>query len=167
MSCSAPPGGFDALPARRQHGDLVGVTEPHPPVARPDRTGAQPHHVAGGAQLVEHRRPVAGDTGCQHVGLQRRGHDRRTGEHSDGLHQRFDTTPGAADPLPGGQELGEGRRIDRLDLAAKGGERAAAQLSEDLDVAPLAPDTVGTELAANDPTVELERGQCPGYSRLR
>ncbi len=46
------------------------------PSRRPDRAGADPHHLARRAQLVEHRRPVAAHPRRQHVGLDRRGHER-------------------------------------------------------------------------------------------
>ena len=162
MQC--PGGRVDAFPPRRQQGDLVGEAHPDTAVVRSDGSGAEPHHVAGGAQLVEHRRAVTSDPGCQHVGLQRRRHDRGAGEHTDGLHQGLHPAPRTADSLPGREELRQRLRIDRLDLAAQGGERATTQLAEDLDVAPFAAHTLGAELAANDPTVELEGGERPGHA---
>ena len=54
------------------------------------------------------------------------------------------------DALPGRQEPGEGRRIDRLDLLAEPGQRAAAEQAEDVGVDPLALGAARPELAAED-----------------
>ena len=56
--------------------------------------------------------------------------------------------------------------LDRLDLAAQRGQRAPAQLAQHVDVAPLAPHAVGTELAAHDAAVGLEGGERAGDPRL-
>ena len=47
------------------------------PSRAPSAAGADPHQLAGGAQLVEHRAAVAADAGREHVGLDRRGDERR------------------------------------------------------------------------------------------
>ena len=53
-------------------------------------------------------------------------------------------------PCHDGQEAGERRRLDRLDLAAKRGERGAPQPAQHVGVAPLALGPAGPELAADE-----------------
>ena len=73
------------LPTPGQQRQLVGEADPHPSVGRADGPGADPHDVTGRAQLVEQRRPVVGDPRRQHIDLERRRHDRRTGEQAERL----------------------------------------------------------------------------------
>ena len=53
-------------------------------------------------------------------------------------------------PCHSGQEAGQGRAVDRLDLLAERGQRPAAELAEHVGVAPLPLDAVGPELAPDD-----------------
>ena len=149
-------GPVDLLPTRREQRQLVGEAEPHAPVVRADRAGADPHHLARRAQLVEQRRAVVGDTSGEHVALERRRDDRRAGEHAEGLDERLGAAPGGAHALPRRQERGQRLLLDRLDLAAQRGQRPSAQLTQHVDVAPLAAHAVGPELAAHQALVGLE-----------
>ena len=153
-------GPVDLLPARREQRQLVGEAEPDATVVGADRAGADPHHLARRAQLVEQRRAVLGDAGGEHVALERRRDDRRAGEHPDAP-RRAARAPRRLVPhaLPRRQEPGERRLLDRFDLAAQRGERAPAQLTQHVDVAPLAAHAVGAELAAHQALVGLERAE--------
>ena len=73
---------------------------------------------------------------------------------------------GAPDPLPPGQEAGERGALDGLDLLAERGQRATAQLSEDVGVTPLRLAAVGSELALDDLAVADQLGRArPGSPR--
>ena len=55
-------------------------------------------HLAGGGELVQHRRGVVGDPGRQHQLLQRRGGHRRALQLLDGAHQSVDAAQARAPP---------------------------------------------------------------------
>ncbi len=133
-----------------QHDPAVVAAEAAPP---------HPGDLAHRAQLVEQARLVAGDAGRQHVALQHGRRDGHAGQLVDDLGQALQrgrspewrhVRAGARhrhDALPGRQEPGERRRIDRLDLAAQPGQRAAAQDAQHVRVAPLALGATRPELA--------------------
>ena len=126
------------LPRRREHGQLVGEAQPDATVAGTECPGTDPHHLAGGAQLVEQRWPVGTHAGGQDVGLDRRGDQGRAREDPERLDERFETAPVGRDVLPRRQEAGERRLVDRLDLAPQSRQRTAAQLAQHVDIAVLA-----------------------------
>ena len=149
---------------RRAHGareevDLVAEEEADLAVARPERAGPHPDDVARRAQGVEVDRPVALDTEREHVGVERAGRDRCALQQTDGVDHPVQPAATRPDALPGRQEAGEGGLVDRLDLLAEGGQRTPPQLAEDLDVAPLALDAAGPELAVHEATIGLQRLQ--------
>ena len=165
-SCSAPSGRSCASHPGASSGSWSAKHEPHPAVGRADRPGADPHDVAGRAQLVELRRAVVGDPRREHVGLERRGDERRAGQQAERLDDGVDAAPLRRHAVPRRQEPGQRLRLDRLDLAAQRGQRAPAQLAQHLDVAPLAAHALGAELAAHDPLVGLQRGERADDARL-
>ena len=64
--------------------------------------------------------------------------------------------------MPRREEPGERVLLDRLDLAAQRRERPPAELAQHVDVTPLPGDTLGTELADDEPLLPLQRGQRAG-----
>ena len=157
-----------AVVGGQQQADLVAEEQAHPAVGGAERAGADPHHLAGGAQRVEVGRPVAAQAGRQDVGLEHRRRDRRALEDAEHLDQAVEARARPLDALPRGQEPGQGLGLDRLDLAAQRGQRAAPQLAQHVVVAPLALDAVGPELAPHDAAVglePLERRAHPGRRR--
>ncbi len=149
---------------RHQQPRLVAEHQPHPPVGRPDGARPHPHQLARRAQGVEVGGPVLGQPGRQDLGLQHRRRQRcalQLGQHVD---QRVHAPPGRPQPVPLAEEPGQRGPVDRLDLLAQPGQRPPPQLAQDLDVAPLALDPVGPELALHDPALVgqgTERGRGP------
>ena len=160
-SCSSPSGRSVRVGGRDEDVDLVAEHQPHAPVGGAERTGADPHHLARRAQRVEVSGLVVGHPSGEHVGLEDRGGDRRALQHPERLDQRVEAAAGQAHALPLGQEAGQRRRVDRLDLAPEGRQRAAPELAQHVVVAPLALDAVGAELASHDPTLGLQPFQRP------
>ena len=118
-----------------------------------------PRDFAQSAEFVEEPRLVSGDPNRQNVPFQHRCRDRDAGELIDCLRQPFEGCLGpqrrlrVADrpnPLPGRQEPSQNDLIDRFDLTAQPGERAAAELPQDLRVAPFALRAARPELPAQD-----------------
>ncbi len=142
-----------------QEGDEVAPVQGHPPFAGPRAARPQPHHLAGGAELVEVRAAVAGDPGGQHVVLQHRGGQGQPLEATDGVDEGVQAPPALANAVPSGQEASQGDGVDGLHLAAQGGQRATPQQSQHLGVAPLPPGPVGAELAQHDPVGSGQAGQ--------
>ena len=97
-----------------------------------------------------------GQPGRQHVAVQRRGDERRALELGHHLDQRVRAPAGPTDPVPAGQEPGQGGGVDRLDLAAQRGQRPATQLAQHLVVAPLPLHALGPELAPHHAALALE-----------
>ena len=146
---------------RREQLDAVAEEEAHPAVVGAERARAGPHQLAGRAELVEHRGPVALDARGQHVALEHRHRDRDALELLDRLDERVGAAPAAADALPRGEEPHERGGVDRLDLVAQRGERAAPQRAEHARVAPLALAAAGPELAVHDPARRPRAGRAP------
>ena len=117
---------------------------------RADGAGADPDDLARGAQRVEVGRLVLGQAGGEDVALERRGDQRRALQLAETSTSASSPRRPAPDAVPAGQEAGQGAGVDRLHLAAQRGQRAAAQLAQDVVVAPLALDAVGPELAPHD-----------------
>ena len=148
---------FEWLPAGSEQRQLVGEAQPDPAVLRTDRPGADPDDLARCAQLVEHRRPVPTHPGRQHIGLERRGHDRGSGQHPQRLDERLLPAPIGGDAVPRRKEAGVRRSFDRLDLSAQRRQRSAPQLAQHVDVAPLTLHALRAELALHDALVGCKR----------
>ena len=162
-----PAGSLLDLPAGGEQRQLVGEAEPDPTVVRPDRSGADPQHVARRAQLVELRRR----------GSRRRGRTSTSDSSVEATIGAPASRPSASttastpaplrrDAVPRREEAGERLRLDRLDLSAQRGQRPPAQLAQHVAVAPLPPDALGTELAADDAAVGLEGGERAEHAGL-
>ncbi len=121
----------------------------------PVEAGTDPDDLAGGAEPVEPGRLVAGHAPRQHLGLPQRHRQR---ERLQG-HERLVQGGAPVDSVPHREEAPESGPLGGLDLAAQRRERCATQAPEHLRVAPLTLDTAGTELAADEPVVPLERRQ--------
>ncbi len=128
-------------------------------VVGPERSGADPGHVAARHERVEFGGTVAAHPARQDVGLEdRRGH-RRALEPRDRVGERVDISPGTVRPLPRGEESAERGGVDRLDLAPEQGERTPTEAAEHVGVAPLPAGAARTELAANDRVGGFERSE--------
>ena len=126
-------------------GGGVGEVQRDPAVGAREPAVAGPEHLAGGGELVEHRRLVVGDPRRAAPGTPARRRVRRTRRAA----RRRVTTPSSPRSprpprssrsehvLPRRQEPGQRHGLDRLDLVAQPGERAAAQRAQHLGVAPL------------------------------
>ena len=130
-----------------EQADAVAEVDTHPTVVGTERTRADPDDLARGAQLVEHRGPVTLDPGGEDVAFEHRRGDRDTLELLERLDERVEPAPAPPDALPRGQEAGERRRVDRLDLVPHRGERTAPEHAQDVRVAPLAFHAARAELA--------------------
>ncbi len=154
--------GFSLLPSRCEQRKLIGETQPHPPVASAERTGAHPDQLAGGAELVEHRRAIRPDANRQHVGLDRGCHECRARQDTEGLDQRLHPTSLGGNVVPGRQEPGKRLLLDRFDLLAQRCQRPAAQLSQHIDIAVLARHAARAELADDQSLLTLQRCERAG-----
>ena len=137
----------------------AGAVQHDAPVVPPERTSPDPGDLAERAELVEQPRLVTRDPGRQDLPLEDRGRDRHAGQLVDGLGEPLEgrgATQGhgcrseRGDTLPGGQEPGERRGLDRLDVPPQPGERPSSEHPEDLRVAPLALDAVRPEFAVDE-----------------
>ena len=155
----SPSGAPSTAGRRREQPHAVAEEQPDPTVVGAERARADPDELARRAQLVEHARPVAVDARGQHVAFEHRRRDRDALQLFERLDERVGAAPAPADALPRAQEPRVGRRVDRFDLVAQRGERAAAQDAQHVRVAPFAFDAAGPELAEHDATVGLEAGQ--------
>ncbi|MEX1113258.1 MAG: hypothetical protein WED32_02275 [Patescibacteria group bacterium] len=130
-------GGF-----RDQQPDLVAEAQHDAPVGGTERFDTQPHHLAGGDELIEIGGSVAVQSGRQDVLLDHRCGQRCALQLTDRLHQSlqppaplcFRSGPYL---LPHRQEAAEHGCIDRLDLGAEHGQRAPLESTQDLGVDPL------------------------------
>ena len=146
-SCTGPSGRPVLDRAGREQADAVAEVQADAPVVGTERPRADPDDLAGRAQFVEHRRPVALDPGRQDVAFEHRRGDRDTLQLLERLDERVEPAPAPPDALPRGQEARERRGVDRLDLVPHRRERPAPQHAQHVRVAPLALDAAGTELA--------------------
>ena len=82
----------------------------------------------------------------------------------DGIEKRVETCVAGAsrgvDALPVRKEAGQRVLFDRLDFTAKFGERFAANLAQDLRVAPLTMESAGTESAFENAALGGKLAQC-------
>ena len=116
-SCSAPSGGSAGAGTGRSSGACVPQEQHDLAVVAPEGPGADPHHLAGGGQLVEQPGRVVGDPGRQHVALEHRAGMGTPCSWRDHLEQPVEATaPVGADALPAGQEPGQRLGVGRLDL---------------------------------------------------
>ncbi len=126
---------------------MIGQIQRDPAVALAERLDTNPDHFARCGHRVEIRRIVDVDPCRQDLGFQDRRRQRRALQLLDGVEQRVGAIPPLDDPLPRRRETAEHRLIDRLDLVAQLGERAAAQHAQHAGVRPLTPRTARPELA--------------------
>ena len=147
------------LGGRRHERQVVAEHEPDPAVASTDRAGAGPDDLAAGAQFVEHRRAIVLDPHGQHVGLERRRHQRGALEDRERLGDPVGSPAAPSDALPERQESGECVGFDGFDLVPQRRERPPPQPPEHLFVAPFAFTAAGTELAGGHRSVRLEIDQ--------
>ncbi len=121
------------------------------PSRSPMRLDAGPGHFARGDERIEAGWFVAGDARGQDGRLEQRRGNGRALQALDGIEQRIEMRWTAAarreQALPVGEEAGQRVLLHGLDLAAQPGQRFAANLAQDLRVAPLAMKTAGTEAA--------------------
>ena len=132
---------------RQQPRQMIGEVQRDAAVALAERLDADPDDFAGRRDRVEIGRIVAVDPRRQDLGLEDRRRQRRALQLLDRVEQRVGAAPPPDDPLPRRREPAEHRLIDRLDLVAQLGERAAPQHAQHAGVGPLAPRAAGTELA--------------------
>src|SRR5207249_4804729 len=143
----------------REATDLVAETQRDPAIGGTDSARADPHDIAVGAQLVEHRFAVAVDTRGQHVELEGGRGKRETLQARDRVDERVGPAPPRADSLPRGEEAREHRGFDGFDLASERSQGPAPQPAQDIDVAPLALGAARTEFAVHDPARTFEPEQ--------
>ena len=153
----------------------AGPVERQPAVVAAEAPAAGPGDLTESAELVEEPRLVAGDAGRQDVALQDRRRDRQSGqlvhhlgktlERGLGPERRRRLGRSAAEPgqwrhpVPLDEEAGERGTVDGLHLASQAGERAAAELAEDVGVAPFALRAARSELAPQERARRDESGQ--------
>src|SRR5205823_729116 len=119
--------------------------------------GADPHDLAGRAELVQLRSGVAGHAARQHLGLPERDRQRQRLQRHERLAQRRP----AVDPMPARQEASQRGLLGGLDFLPQRGQRCAPQSPEDVGVAPLALHAAGPQLAADEELLALELVQDP------
>ena len=143
--------------AKRPQDLAAGSDEGDPPVVATQASPPHPSDFAECTQLIEQARLVARDAGRQDVPLQDRRRDRQAGQLVDDLGQPLQGGRAAQgrqrradrrDALPGQEEAGQCRGIDRLHLAPQTCQRPAPQQSQDLLIAPFTLGATGPELAA-------------------
>ncbi len=117
------------------------------PVALAKRLDADPDHLAGCHQRVEHVGLVVGDARRQDLAFEHRGRNGRALQLLDRVEQRFEPAPPGPDAVPRRRRSGRARRVDRLDLLAQPRERPPTEAAQDVRIDPLALDAAGPELA--------------------
>ena len=153
-----------AARGRAEHRGVLAEVERHPAGAPPERARADPHDLAGRAQLVHPRGRVGADAARQHVALPHLGREREALQRHERLAQAVDAGAAgrmAVDALPAREEARERALVGRLDLLAQRGQRGAPQAPQHLGVAPLARGTAGAQLAAHELAGALEPGAAP------
>ena len=142
---------FDERPLLREQRQLVGKEKRDAAVALADRLDAGPRHFAGGNQRVEAGGCVVGDARGQNRSLKQRCGQRRALQVLDRIEQRIEMRrPAAArreQALPVREEARQRVLLHRLHFAAQPGQRLAADLAQNLRVAPFAMQAAGTESA--------------------
>src|ERR1700733_13010311 len=76
-----------------------------------------------------------------------------------GVEQCIETTPALQHTLPVSRQPLQCLLLDGLHFAAQTGERFAADLAQDFDIAPLAVDTAGAESSLHDAAIQQQRVQ--------
>ena len=130
----APPARAGRAPPPRASRGLVQPRQPvgevqrHPAVARAQRRDPHPDDLARRRQRVEIAGQIPLDPRRQDLALQRRRGQRHALQLLDRVEQGVEARPPLAGrhPLPARDAAGEHRRLDRLDLLAQAGQRAAA-----------------------------------------
>ena len=121
-------------------------------------SGADPDHLTRRTEGVELLRAVAVHAAGQHLSLPQ-WHRKR--QRLEG-HQRLAQRGAAADAVPRGQEAGERLLLDRLNLLAERRERRAPETAQNIGITPLALAPPGSQLAADEQLLVLERGEDVG-----
>ncbi len=156
-------GNLAAVRRRPEQRQVLTEVQGHPAAVASQRAGADPHHLAGRAQLVHPRRRVGarcGAAGCR-APTPRRAAPAPAAGRAPRAGGRCPAPDGgmAVDALPGRQEAGQLALLGGLDLLAQHGQRRPAQPAQDLGVAPLALGAAGAQLAADQVAGALELAQ--------
>ncbi|SKZ37140.1 Uncharacterised protein [Mycobacteroides abscessus subsp. abscessus] len=132
-------GGVDLDLGRYEQRREVGGEEADPAVGRADPAVPRPHEVAAGEELIEHGGPVVADPARQDQRLPRRRRKLMARQLVENCRESVDAGESfvVGDVLPGSEESGEGRSVDRRDLGAACRERATSDLPEDVAMTPL------------------------------
>ena len=151
-----------AVRRRAQPAHVLAEVEGHLARAAPQRAGADPDHLAAGAELVEPGGRPAAEPAGKDVALPGVGGEGDALERDEYLAQPVDARAAGRrgiDAMPRRQEAGELLLLNGLDLLAQRRERRAPQPAEHVGVAPLALAPAGTKLPANESAVPLELAQ--------
>ena len=153
---------LDVGRGRAGEADVVAEVEGDAAVAATAGAGADPDHLAAGAEFVEPGRRVGAKAAGQDVLLP----DLRRQGDALQRHQRLAQTVRAGaggamgiDVLPARQEAGEAVATGGLDFAAQVGETGAAHAAQHLGIAPLAFAATRQQLAADQGAGPLELTQ--------
>src|SRR5579862_1120901 len=138
-------------PFLNQKRKLVGQKQPNASVALAERFNTRPGHFAGSNQRIEPRGIIAGNTRRKNGGLEKRRGNRRSLQIFDGIEKSIEmgraASPRVDEALPVRKKSGKCVLLNRLDFAAETGKRLAADLAENLGVAPFAMESARTETA--------------------
>ncbi len=147
---------------RPEQVDVLAEVQRHLAGAAPERAGADPHDLAGRAQLVQPAGRVGAGAAREHVLLPHVDRQRHALERHQHVAQPVDPGAGrrvAVHALPARHEARERALVGRLDLLAQRGQRGAPQPPQHLGVAPLALGAAGAQLAAHQVAGALQPGQ--------
>ncbi len=150
---------------RAGEADVLAEVEGDAAVAAAAGAGADPDHLAAGAELVEPGGRVGAEPARQHVPLPDLGGQGDALQRHQRLAQAVRAGAGGAvgvDVLPAGQEAGELGAVGGLDLAAQAGEAGAADAAQGVGVAPLALGPARQQLAADEGALALQLAQRRG-----
>ncbi len=135
----------------RQQRQLVGEKQRDAAVALADRLYAGPRHFAGGDERVEPGGRVIGNARGQNRSLQQRSRQRCALQVFNRIEQRVEmrrtAAPRRQQSLPVSEEARQRVLFHRLHFAAQFGQRFAANLAQNLRIAPLAMQAAGPESA--------------------
>ncbi len=162
---------FDDGARLGEQGQLVGKIQGDAAVAFAERLDAGPGHFTGGDERVETGGLVPCDARGQNRRFEQGSRERGSLEAFDGIEQHIEVGVAAAagdqQSLPVGEEAGQRVLLHRLDFAAQAGQRLAADLAQNLGVAPLAMQAAGTEASFEHAAFadELAERRCRSLAR--